>query len=195
MTVLIGAGLVIMGGVALAATDTGEPSFRALYKELVETNTTLSAGNCTLAAERMAAHLRAAGLAESDLHLFTAPEHPKEGGLVAVYPGRNPQSKAILLLAHIDVVEAKREDWIRDPFKLVEENGNFYARGVHDDKAMAAIWVDLLVRLSAEKKRPRRTLKLALTCGEESAGAFNGAQWLSTNQRELIDAAFAINEG
>ena len=189
------AGLLIVGSASRAATDNGEPRFRALYKELVETNTTLSAGNCTLAAERMAAHLRAAGLPESDLHLFTAPEHPKEGGLVAVFPGRDPKSKAILMLAHIDVVEAKREDWVRDPFTLVEENGNFYARGSHDDKAMAAIWVDTLVRLSAEKQRPRRTLKVALTCGEETIGAFNGAKWLSTNQRELIDAAFAINEG
>jgi acetylornithine deacetylase/succinyl-diaminopimelate desuccinylase-like protein len=187
--------LLLLGSAAQAATDTGEPRFRALYKELVETNTTLSAGSCTLAAERMAAHLRAAGFPESDLHLFSVPEHPKEGGLVAVFPGRDPKRKAILMLAHIDVVEAKREDWTRDPFTLVEENGNFYARGVHDDKAMAAIWVDTLVRLSAEKQRPRRTLKMALTCGEETSGAFNGAQWLSTNQRELIDAAFAINEG
>ncbi len=195
MAVAIGAALSVMGSAASAAADNGEPRFRALYKELVETNTTFSSGSCTLAAERMAAHLRAAGLPDSDLHLFTVPEHPKEGGLVAVFPGRDPKSKAILLLAHIDVVEAKREDWVRDPFTLIEENGNFYARGVQDDKAMAAIWVDTLVRLSEEKKRPRRTLKVALTCGEETIGAFNGAKWLSTNQRELIDAAFAINEG
>jgi acetylornithine deacetylase/succinyl-diaminopimelate desuccinylase-like protein len=192
---MLATALLIVGAAARADTDNGETRFRALYKELVETNTTLSAGSCTLAAERMAAHLRSAGLPDSDLHLFTAPDHPKEGGLVAVFPGRDPKSKAILLLAHIDVVEAKREDWARDPFTLVEENGNFYARGAADDKAMAAIWVDTLLRLSAEKKRPRRTLKVALTCGEESLGAFNGAQWLSNNQRELIDAAFAINEG
>ncbi len=191
----IAALLVAVGLPVHAAADDGEASFRALYKELVETNTTLSAGSCTLAAERMAAHLKAAGFADSDLHLYTAPDHPKEGGLVAVFPGRDPKAKAILLLAHIDVVEAKREDWTRDPFTLVEENGNFYARGASDDKAMAAIWVDTLMRLSAEKKRPRRTIKMALTCGEETAGAFNGAQWLSTNQRELIDAAFALNEG
>ena len=110
-------------------TPAGEQRFRELYKELVETNTTLSAGNCTLAAERMAARLQAAGLPESDLHAFAAPGHEKEGGLVAVYPGRDPKLKAILLLAHIDVVEAKREDWTRDPFTLVEENGSFYARG------------------------------------------------------------------
>jgi acetylornithine deacetylase/succinyl-diaminopimelate desuccinylase-like protein len=143
----------------------------------------------------MSARLKAAGFADSDLHPFSVPDHPKEGGLVAVFPGRDPKLKAILLLAHIDVVEAKREDWTRDPFKLVEENGNFYARGAMDDKAEAAIWVDTLVRYKQENYRPLRTLKLALTCGEETAGAFNGAQWLSENQRELIDAAFAVNEG
>ena len=192
---LAAAALLLTGSAAHAAAATGEPRFRALYKELVETNTTLSSGDCTLAAERMAAHLRSAGFPDSALHLFTAPDHPKEGGLVAVFPGRDPKAKAILLLAHIDTVEAKREDWTRDPFTLVEENGNFYARGAADDKAEASIWVDLLVRLSEEKKRPRHTLKLALTCGEEPVGAFNGAQWLTNNKRELIDAAFAINEG
>jgi acetylornithine deacetylase/succinyl-diaminopimelate desuccinylase-like protein len=182
---------------AAAPQDTaaGELRFRELYKELVETNTTLSAGSCTLAAERMAARLKAAGFPDGDLHLFSAPEHPKEGGLVAVYPGRDPKLKAILLLAHIDVVEAKREDWTRDPFTLVEENGNFYARGASDDKAEASIWVDTLIRYRTEKYQPRRTLKLALTCGEETAGAFNGAQWLTLNRRDLIDAAYALNEG
>ncbi len=176
-------------------TVAGEQRFRALYKDLVETNTTLSAGSCTQAAAAMAARLKAAGFPDTDLHLFAAPDHPKEGGLVAVYPGREPQSKAILLLAHLDVVEAKREDWTRDPFKLVEENGYFYARGAMDDKAEAAIWVDLLIRYRSENYRPLRTLKVALTCGEETSGAFNGAEWLTRNKRDLIDAGFALNEG
>ncbi len=179
-----------------AAAPAGEAAFRGVYKELVETNTALSSGSCTLAAERMAVHLRTAGFPDSDLHLFAQPGHPKEGGLVAVYPGRDPKAKAMLLLAHLDVVEAKREDWTRDPFTLVEENGNFYARGSVDDKAEAAIWVDTLVRFRGENFRPRRTIKLALTCGEEGAlGAVNGAQWLTENHRDWIDAAFAINEG
>ncbi|HEY8003881.1 MAG TPA: M20/M25/M40 family metallo-hydrolase [Phenylobacterium sp.] len=172
-----------------------EAAFRSLYKELVETNTSLSVGSCTLAAERMAAHLKAAGFADSQLTLFTAPDHPKEGGLVAIYPGKDPKAKAILLLAHLDVVEAKREDWTRDPFTLVEENGYFYARGSSDDKAQAAIWVDTLSRYRKEGYRPRHTIKMALTCGEETSGALNGAEWLSKNRRELIDAAFALNEG
>ncbi|THD64702.1 M20/M25/M40 family metallo-hydrolase [Phenylobacterium sp.] len=172
-----------------------QAEFRALYKELVETNTTLSAGSCTLAAERMAARLKAAGIPDADIHPFAAPDHPKEGGLVVVYPGKDPKAKAVLMLAHLDVVEAKREDWTRDPFTLVEENGNFYARGAADDKAMAAIWVDTLSRFKREGYQPRRTLKMALTCGEETNGAFNGAQYLATNKRDLIDAAFAVNEG
>src|SRR5580658_2111627 len=101
---------------ARAQNSGGEQSFRALYQELIETNTSLSAGSCTLAAERMAAHLKAAGFADADLHPFSVPEHPKEGGLVAIYPGRDPKLKAILLLAHLDVVEARRADWTRDPF-------------------------------------------------------------------------------
>jgi acetylornithine deacetylase/succinyl-diaminopimelate desuccinylase-like protein len=191
------AALVSFGALAAPPQDTpaGEQRFRELYKELVETNTTLSAGSCTLAAERMAARMEAAGIPDSDLHPFAAPDHPKEGGLVVVYPGRDPKLKAILLLAHIDVVEAKREDWTRDPFTLVEENGSFYARGASDDKAEAAIWLDTLIRYRTENYKPRRTLKVALTCGEETAGAFNGAEWLTKNRRELIDAAFALNEG
>lgn len=189
----------MLAGAAQAQTPVtpqpGEAGFRALYKELVETNTTFSAGSCTLAAERMAARLKAAGFPDSGITLFTPPEAPKDGGLVAVLPGKDPKAKAILLLAHIDVVEAKREDWQRDPFTLVEENGYFYARGSSDDKAQAAIWTDLLIRLKQEGYKPRRALKVALTCGEEGGGQVNGAAWLAQNRRELIDSAFALNEG
>jgi acetylornithine deacetylase/succinyl-diaminopimelate desuccinylase-like protein len=146
-------------GSLAAAAEPGESQFRALYQELVETNTSLSAGDCTLAAQRMAAHLKSAGFADSELTIFVPPDHPKEGGLVAVYPGRDPKLKAMLLLVHLHVVEAKREDWTRDPFKLVEENGMFYARGAIDDKAEAAIWVDTLARLRSEKFKPRRAIK------------------------------------
>ena len=179
---------------ALAAPDPGEAAFRALYREMVETNTTLSAGDCTQAARQVAARLKAAGYPDSDLHLLVEPAHPKEGSLVAVLPGTDPKLPALLLLAHIDVVEARREDWTRDPFTLVEEDGFFYARGVADDKAQAAIFADTMVRLKAEP-RPKRTVKLALTCGEETSGAFNGAQWLAENRRDLIAAEFALNEG
>ena len=191
------AAVVWFAAAGAASTDgaAGETQFRDIYKELIETNTALSNGSCTLAADRMAARLKAAGYTDAELHPFAAPDHPKEGGLVVVSVGRDPKLKAILLLAHIDVVEAKREDWTRDPFTLVEENGNFYARGAVDDKAEAAVWVDTLIRFKQEHFKPLRTVKMALTCGEETAGAFNGAEWLVKNQRDLIDAAFAVNEG
>jgi len=182
-----------MATAAESKSRAGEAQFREVYKELVETNTALSNGSCTLAAERMAARLKSVGLEQ--VQVFTAPGHPKEGGLFAVFPGSDPKAKAMLLLAHIDVVEAKREDWTRDPFVLVEENGSFYARGTMDDKAEAAIWVDTLMRYAREKFKPRRPIKIALTCGEETAGAFNGAEWLVKNHRDWIDAEFAINEG
>lgn len=172
-----------------------QAAFRSLYKELVETNTELSDGDCTLAASRMAARLKEAGYPDADIHPFQADGHPKEGGLVAVLHGTDPKARPMLLLAHIDVVEAKRADWTRDPFTLVEENGYFYGRGSSDDKAEASVWVDTLIRFRQEGFKPRRDVKLALTCGEETASAFNGAHFLATQKRDLIDAAFALNEG
>ncbi|GAB3304381.1 M20/M25/M40 family metallo-hydrolase [Luteimonas notoginsengisoli] len=172
-----------------------QQQFFELYKELVETDTTVSHGNCTQAAGQIATRLKAAGFPDNQLTLFSVPEHPKEGGIVAVYPGTSTTLEPMLLLAHIDVVEAKRDDWERDPFKLVEENGYYYARGIADDKMMAATWADALIRFQQAGYKPARTIKMALTCGEETDTAFNGAQYLANNRRELIDAAFALNEG
>lgn len=177
------------------AHDPGWVRFRSLYQELIETNTTLSEGDCTLAAQRMAAHLRAAGYPDGDLKVFVPDGHPKEGGLLAVLHGSDLHAKAVLMLAHIDVVEAKRADWSRDPFRLTEEEGYFYGRGTSDMKAQAAIWVDNLVRFREEDFKPKRTVKLALTCGEETNGAVNGAGWLVTHERNAIDAGFALTEG
>ena len=185
----------------LAAPTMAQPlkpdqkAFFDLYKQLVETNTTLSAGSCTLAAEQIAVRLKAAGFADGDITLFATPEHPKEGGLVAILHGSDKKAKPILLLAHLDVVEAKREDWTRDPFTLIEDNGFYYARGTADDKAQAAIWTDTLIRYKQSGKAPKRTLKLALTCGEETTNAFNGADWLAQNKPDLIAAELALNEG
>ncbi|MFC4294154.1 M20/M25/M40 family metallo-hydrolase [Novosphingobium tardum] len=189
------AGSALAQGAPAGTLRPDQAEFRGLYKELVETNTTLSAGSCTLAAERMAARMKAAGIPASQITLFADPAHPKDGGLVAVYPGTAKGLKPMLLLAHIDVVEAKREDWVRDPFTLVEENGYFYGRGTVDDKAQAAIWTDTFVRFAKAGYKPKRTIKLALTCGEETSGAFNGAEWLAANHKDWIDAAFALNEG
>ena len=131
-------------------------AFRALYKELVETNTTLSAGSCTLLAR---AHGRAPQGAPASptrtCTLFSVPDHPKEGGLVAVLAGSSSAAKPMLLLGHLDVVEAKREDWTRDPFTLIEENGYFYGRGAADMKAMDATWVDMLMRFKQERLSPQ----------------------------------------
>ena len=165
----------LLAVLAPAAAQAADPrpdqlAFRELYRELVETNTTLSSGSCTLASERMAARLKAAGFADDQLTLFATPEHPKEGGLVAVYPGTAKAAKPILLVAHIDVVEAKREDWERDPFKLIEEGGYFYGRGTLDDKAQAAVWVNTLIPFKQQGHKAKCMVNLTLTCGEETPG-------------------------
>jgi acetylornithine deacetylase/succinyl-diaminopimelate desuccinylase-like protein len=172
-----------------------EAAFRDLYKQLVEINTSRSVGSCTQAAEAMRARLLAAGIAAADTQILTPQDRPKDGALIALLHGRDPRAKAILLLAHIDVVEAKREDWERDPFKLIQENGWFYARGSSDDKAMAAVFTDSLIRYKKEAFKPRRNIKLALTCGEETPDAFNSVKWLTETQPQVLNAAFALNEG
>ena len=194
---------ILLGTVAAAALTPAasaqerpdQKAFFEIYKELVETNTTLSVGSCTQAAAQIGARLKAAGYADTDITYFAVPDHPKEGGLVAVLKGSNARIKPMLLLAHLDVVEAKREDWTRDPFKLVEEGGYYYARGSTDDKGQAAIWSDAMIRFKTGNYRPKRTIKLALTCGEETTFAFNGAEWLAKNKPDLIAAEFALNEG
>lgn len=180
-----------------AGTSDDEAAFRALYKELIEINTTRSVGNCTQAAQAMRQHLLAAGYPSEDMQILAPPDAPGDGALIAKLHGKDGDAKPILLLAHIDVVEAKREDWTRDPFKLVEENGWFYARGASDDKSMAAIFTDSMIRYRKEGYAPRRGIKLALTCGEETAGAglFDSVRWLVKTRPEVLDAAFAINEG
>jgi acetylornithine deacetylase/succinyl-diaminopimelate desuccinylase-like protein len=183
------------GTVAAADPDPTEAAFRDLYRELVETNTTRSVGSCTRAAEAMRARLAAAGVPAGDMQILAPPDRPADGALVAVLHGRDPSLKPILLLAHIDVVEARREDWKRDPFKLVEENGWFYARGASDDKAMAAVFADSLVRYRREGFQPRRSIKLALTCGEETPDVFNSVKWLIATQPDVLRAEFALNEG
>ena len=168
--------------------------FFELYKELVETDTSPTTGNCTAAAAQVAARMKAAGFTDDQLTLFSLPEFPKDGGLVAVLPGTSKTLKPMLLLAHIDVVVANRADWERDPYKLVEENGYYYARGILDDKFQSAVYADTLIRLKQEGFKPQRTIKLALTCGEETDTAWNGAQYLARERRDLIDAEFALNE-
>ncbi|MFM9828845.1 MAG: M20/M25/M40 family metallo-hydrolase [Sphingomonas sp.] len=195
ISLLPAAAAMLVPAMACAQSRPDQQAFFGLYKELVETNTTLSAGSCTRAAEQIGTRLKAAGYADSAITMFSVPDHPREGGIVAVLDGSDKKARPMLLLGHLDVVEAKREDWVRDPFTLIEEGGYYYARGTVDDKAQAAIWADAMVRFKQAGYRPKRTIKLALTCGEETTFAFNGAQWLAANKKELIDAEFALNEG
>jgi acetylornithine deacetylase/succinyl-diaminopimelate desuccinylase-like protein len=188
----------VFSGGALAQSPAFRPDqaeFRALYQELVETDTSATTGSCTALASKIADHLHHAGYTDDQIIQFSVPEYPKEGGLVAVLPGSSKKLKPLLLLGHIDVVTAKRADWTRDPYKLVEENGYFYGRGTADMKAMDAIWIDAMSRFKQEGYHPKRTIKLALTCGEEGGSPFNGAEWLSKNRPELLQAEFALNEG
>lgn len=180
---------------AAAKPDAGEAAFRALYKQLVEINTTLSSGSCTEAANAMGARLVAGGLPAADVRVLVPPDRPKDGNLIATLRGTDTKAGPILLLAHLDVVEANREDWERDPFTLVEEDGWFYARGASDDKAMAAVFTDSLVRYVKEGFKPRRDIRLALTCGEETPDTFNGVAWLFEHHPDTLRADFAVNEG
>jgi len=170
-------------------------AYRELYRELVETDTSVATGSCTALAEKIAAHLKAAGFADNQLTLFKDDKLPLDGGLVAVLPGSSKTAKPMLLLGHLDVVNARREDWERDPFKFIEEGGYFYGRGAADMKVLDAIWIDTLMRFRKSGYVPKRTIKLALTCGEESGGRMNGAEWLAKNRPDLIAAEYALNEG
>jgi acetylornithine deacetylase/succinyl-diaminopimelate desuccinylase-like protein len=184
--------LVVSPPVAHAQTRSAdEQAFLDIYRELVETDTTDSVGDNTKAAEAMAARLRAAGFPAGDVQVL-APA-PRKGNLVARLRGTGTR-RPLLLLAHLDVVEARREDWSVDPFILLEKDGYFYGRGTSDDKAMAAIFVDSLIRLKREGFTPTRDLIVALTADEET-GRHNGVRWLLANYRALIEAELAINEG
>ena len=186
--------LAAPGAPARAETPTARQQLAVdIYKELVEINTVTATGDTGRAADAMAARLRAAGFAGDDVQVFKPAL--RKGNLVARLHGTGAR-KPILLLAHIDVVEAKPEDWSTDPFKLVEKDGYFYGRGSGDDKYMAATFVANLIRYKQEGYRPDRDIILALATDEEILDADGlGIQWLIKNQRDLIDAEFALNEG
>ncbi|HUF52022.1 MAG TPA: M20/M25/M40 family metallo-hydrolase [Longimicrobiales bacterium] len=165
---------------------------RQLLAELVAINTTEANGSTTVAAEAMRRHLLAAGFPAEDVVVIEPA--PRKGNLVARLRGRSPTARPILLLAHIDVVEANPEDWTLPPFELIERDGIFYGRGTADDKDEAAIYVANLIRMKREGYVPERDIIVALTADEEG-GPDNGVQWLLANRRELIDAEYALNEG
>ena len=179
----------------VAATYSPEPErarVRAIYERLVNSNTSYGTGQTTPAAEAMAQRLLAAGFPREDV--FVGGAAPHKANLVVRYRGTGA-ARPLLLLAHLDVVEAKREDWSFDPFTLIEKDGYFYGRGTGDDKAQAAIWVANLIRYREEGFRPSRDLIVALTADEEGGGPYNGVDWLLAEHRALIDAEFCLNEG
>jgi acetylornithine deacetylase/succinyl-diaminopimelate desuccinylase-like protein len=189
--------LLLLAAAAAAAPDTTSPEasrklVRGIYEELVNSNTSYSTGQTTPAAQAMAKRLLDAGFPPADV--FVGGAAPHKENLVVRYRGTGT-ARPLLLLAHLDVVEAKREDWSFDPFTLLEKDGYFYGRGTGDDKAQAAIWVANLLRYRQEGFRPKRDLIVALTADEEGGGPYNGVDWLLKNRRELIDVEYCLNEG
>jgi acetylornithine deacetylase/succinyl-diaminopimelate desuccinylase-like protein len=166
-----------------------------IYKELVEINTVDSVGSTTVAANAIARRFVDAGFPASDI--FQGGPRPDKGNLVVRYHGSGGGArKPLMLLAHLDVVAALKSDWSRDldPFKFTERDGYYYGRGSGDDKAMASIFIANLLRYKKEGYVPDRDIILALTADEEGGGS-NGVRWLLANHKELIDAAYALNEG
>ena len=165
---------------------------RAIYKEMVEIKSGFTTGATTPVAEAVAKRLKTAGFPAADI--FVGGASPTKANLVVRYHGTG-REKPLLLLAHTDVVEAKREDWSMDPFTFAEKDGYFYGRGTGDDKAQAAIWIANLIRYKKEGFKPDRDIIVALTADEEGGGPYNGVEWLLKNHRQLIDAEYALNEG
>lgn len=185
--------LLLATGAAADGLTEQQQFARGIYQELVETNTTTATGDTQKAAEAMGARLRAAGFPEEDVHVFSPA--PRKGDLVARLRGSGAK-KPILLVAHLDVVPANREDWSVDPFKLTEQDGYFYGRGSSDDKYMASAFITNLIRYKKEGYKPDRDIIVALETDEEILDANGlGIQWLIKNHRDLIDAEFALNEG
>src|ERR1700676_2855639 len=165
---------------------------REIYKELVEINTVTPTGDTSKAAEAMAARLRAAGYSGADVQVFNPA--PRKGNLVARLHGTGAR-KPILLMAHLDVVEARREDWSVDPFKLLEKDGYFYARGSGDDKFMAATFVANMIRYKQEGYKPDRDIILLLETDEEILDLNAvGVQWILKNHPNLIAPKFPLTE-
>jgi acetylornithine deacetylase/succinyl-diaminopimelate desuccinylase-like protein len=175
-------------GVVQAQEETKQQS-REIFKELIEINTTDSVGNVTTAAEALAARLRAAGFQEQDV--FVAGPNDRKKNMVVRLHGTGSQ-KPILFLAHLDVVEARREDWTTDPFQFIEKDGYFYGRGTVDIKDGAAILVTNFIRMKKAGLAPNRDLILALTADEEG-GNFNGVEWLLKHHRDWIEAEYCVN--
>jgi acetylornithine deacetylase/succinyl-diaminopimelate desuccinylase-like protein len=188
--------LTVVVGRCFAADTLPPPADRTLareiFKQIVEIKSGFTTGATTPVAEALAERLKTAGFPASDIFLGGAVPH--KANLVVRYHGTGAQ-KPLLLLAHSDVVEAKREDWSLDPFLFIERDGYFYGRGTSDDKAQAAVWIANLIRFKREGFKPNRDIIVAITADEEGGGPFNGADWLVKNHRDLIAADLCLNEG
>ena len=165
---------------------------REIFQELIEINTSYKGGSTTPAARAIARRFLAAGFPASDVRVL-GPAGDKDSSVVVRMEGRSKTLKPILLIAHIDVVEALRADWSLEPYKLTERDGFFYGRGTSDIKDGAATLAAALLRMKRHNETPQRTLILALTAGEEGGGGYNAMDWLLKNHRDLIDAAFTLN--
>jgi acetylornithine deacetylase/succinyl-diaminopimelate desuccinylase-like protein len=162
-----------------------------IFKQLIEINTTDSIGSTTVAAQAMAQRLLEAGFPKADVVVIGP--NDRKGNMVARYRGKpNSKLRPVLIIGHLDVVEARREDWSTDPFKFVEQDGYYYGRGTQDMKESDAIAVTDFIRLRKEGYVPDRDIILALTADEEG-GKSNGVDWLLHNHRDLVDAEFALN--
>ena len=180
------------GGAAVPVPPEGDRVLaREIFKELIEINTTHEHGS-TGAATAIHRRLLAAGFAPGDMRVLAPADHPTKGSLVVRYRGK-PGGHAVLFLGHLDVVDAKPEDWSVDPFKLTEKDGWFYGRGTIDMKNGDAALVDALIRLKRQGFTPERDLIVAFTADEEAGGDANGPAFLLKDHRDLIDAEFAIN--
>jgi acetylornithine deacetylase/succinyl-diaminopimelate desuccinylase-like protein len=189
MAMVTAAAALLLSGISHAQSDPSNALAHDIFKELIEINTTESAGSVTAASEAMAQRLRAAGFPAADIQILGPSERKKN--LVVRLHGSG-KHKPVLLIGHLDVVEARREDWTTDPFKFVEKDGYFFGRGTQDMKNGDAIMMTALIRLKKEGFRPSRDIILALTADEES-GSSNGVEWLLKNHRDLIDAQFVLN--
>jgi acetylornithine deacetylase/succinyl-diaminopimelate desuccinylase-like protein len=174
---------------AAALDESTRQMSRDIFQQLVEINTTDSVGSTTVASEAMAKRLLDAGFASEDVKVLGP--NDRKGNLVARYRGTGAR-KPILIIGHLDVVEARREDWTTDPFQFVEKDGFFYGRGTQDMKVNDAILITSFIRFHREGYRPDRDIILALTADEEG-GKSNGVEWLVKNHRDLIDAEFVLN--
>jgi acetylornithine deacetylase/succinyl-diaminopimelate desuccinylase-like protein len=186
-------GALLLGGTPLAGQIAKDSAARRLEREILEQliaiNTSDSAGGSPAAANAMADRLRAAGMPAADVRVLGP--NPRIQGLVARYRGRSAARKPILLMAHLDVVDARREDWSTDPYRMVEQDGWYYGRGTNDNKAGAAMLVANFIRYRREGFVPERDLIIVLTGDEETAG--DNIRWLAAEHRDLIDADFALN--